>query len=112
MDHAAVVRAYYSALDEHDYSALSDLLAPAFVHDRPDRTLEDREAFVSFMRDDRPNKDTSHELDEVYENEDRTELVVRGRLLDADGERLFEFVDIHRFEDGVVVELRTFARKD
>lgn len=112
MDHAAVVRAYYSALDEHDYSALSDLLDPAFVHDRPDQTLEGREAFVSFMRDDRPNKETSHELDAMYENEDRTELVVRGHLLDTDGERLFEFVDIHRVEDGVVTELRTFARKN
>ncbi|WP_224448490.1 nuclear transport factor 2 family protein [Haloprofundus salilacus] len=112
MDHVAAVRAYYSALDEHDYSALSDLLAPTFVHDRPDRTLDGREAFVSFMRDDRPNKRTSHELDELYENDDGSELVVRGRLLDADGERLFHFVDVHRFEDGVVVELRTFARRE
>ncbi|QCJ45742.1 nuclear transport factor 2 family protein [Haloprofundus sp. MHR1] len=112
MDHVAVVRAYYSALDEHDYPALSDHLAPTFVHDRPDRTLDGRETFVSFMRDERPNKRTSHELDEIYENGDGSELVVRGRLLGVDGERLFEFVDVHRFEGDVVAELRTFARDD
>ena len=39
-------REYYRAIDEGDYAALSDLIADGFVHGRPDRTIEGREAFI------------------------------------------------------------------
>ncbi len=128
MDPADAVRAYYAALDGHDYDALSEQLAADFVQRRPDRTFESRDAFVSFMRDDRPRKDTTHAVDAVYERGDdgegdrrsdggrdgddregdAVELAVRGRLL-ADGDELVGFVDVHRVEAGRLVELRTYS---
>lgn len=63
---AARARAYYRALDEGDYEALADLLAPGFVQERPDLTLEGRERFVRFVREERPRRDTSHAVDAVY----------------------------------------------
>lgn len=103
----ARARAYYLALDEGDYETLADLLAPGFVQERPDLTLEGRERFVRFMREERPQKNTSHAVDAVYVPEAasgaesgsdgepaRTEVAVRGRLLDDDGDRLFRFVDV------------------
>lgn len=103
------VRAYYTALDEHEYERFEEILAPEFVHDRPDRTLDGREAFVSFMRDDRPKKDTTHRIEELYENDAGDEVAVRGHLLDSDGSELFEFLDRHVFEDDRIVELRTYT---
>jgi hypothetical protein len=63
---AARAREYYRTLDEHDYERLRALLAPEFVQERPDATLEGRERFVRFMRDERPRTDTSHAVDAVY----------------------------------------------
>jgi ketosteroid isomerase-like protein len=106
---AARAQSYYRALDEGDYETLADLLAPGFVQERPDLTLESRERFVRFMREERPRRDTSHAVDAVYVDEaasgsgsgsgsdgepDSVEVAVRGRLLDDDGERLFRFVDV------------------
>ena len=108
-DAEATVRAYYAALDEGDGDALESLLAPAFVQHRPDRTFEGREAFVSFMRDDRPMTDTTHELLTVFVAGD--EVAARGRLLDADGATLFRFVDVHELgDDGRIERLQTFTR--
>lgn len=102
-------RAYYRALDEGDYDLLADLLVPEFVHERPDMTLEGRERFVQFMRDERPMTDTSHPIDAVYSQEDGTEVVVRGRLLDADGDRITTFVDVFAFEEEKIERIRTFT---
>ncbi|ELZ19611.1 hypothetical protein C477_08073 [Haloterrigena salina JCM 13891] len=100
-DAASLVRRYYDALDERDYETLEDLLTPDFVQRRPDRTFEDRAAFVRFMRDDRPNPDTSHELEGVVADSGADRVAVRGRVLDADGEQtLFEFADFFDLEDG------------
>lgn len=66
MTRADAVRSYYDAIDAGDYDALASLLCPDFVQRRPDRTLRGREAFVSFMRDDRPRTDTIHVVDGVY----------------------------------------------
>ncbi|WP_049901704.1 nuclear transport factor 2 family protein [Halococcus agarilyticus] len=115
MNPPEAARSYYAAIDEDRYDDLADLLAAEFVHQRPDRTFEGRETFVAFMRDDRPRTDTTHELDGVYvaENEnDPTrggEVAVRGRLLDADDDRLFAFVDVHTVEIGSVVRIRTYT---
>lgn len=102
------VESYYRTIDEHRYDDLSDLLAPEFVHERPDRTLSGRETFIGFMREERPRTETTHVLDEVYANENRTEFAARGRLLDTDGERLFGFVDVHTVENGYIARLRTY----
>jgi ketosteroid isomerase-like protein len=103
---ARTVRSYYRFIDEKRYEDLRDLLAPDFVHERPDRTFEGRETFVEFMRDDRPRTETTHELDRMYDDGD--EIAVRGRLLD-DGERLFGFVDVHTVKHGSIARIETYT---
>jgi len=103
-------RAYYRALDGDDYELLGDLLAPGFRHLRSDMTLEGRERFVQFMREERPMKDTTHPVDGVYCQNDGEEVVVRGRLLDPEGDLLVRFVDVFSFEDGAIAEIQTFTR--
>lgn len=110
-DPADVVRSYYAAIDDGDYDGLADLLTPAFVHDRPDRTLEGRKSFVAFMRDERPVTDTVHLVDELYRNADRSEFIVRGRLRGPDGEDQFAFLDVHSLSAGRIADLRTFIRR-
>lgn len=112
-DAAALVRRYYGALDDRDYAALEDLLAPDFVQRRPDRTFEDRAAFVRFMRDDRPNPDTGHDLEAVVADPEGERVAVRGRVLDADGDRaLFEFADFFELdgEGDRIAGLETYSR--
>ncbi len=106
-DGRALVRRYYDALDEHDYDALEDVLSPAFSQRRPDREFEDREAFVAFMREKRPNPDTSHDLTSIVVGDDR--VAVRGRVTD-DGTTLFEFADFFELEDGQIDRLETYSR--
>jgi ketosteroid isomerase-like protein len=93
-------RAYYRTLDAGAYDELSALLDPDFVHHRPDRTLEGRERFVRFMREERPMTDTTHELCSIYRAIGDGEVAVRGRLLDAGDEPLFGFLDVHEFAEG------------
>ena len=102
-----LVRRYYAALDGHDYDELRTLLAAEFVQVRPDRRFDDREAFVRFMRDERPNADTTHELLAVVGDDDQ--VAVRGRV-DADGEMLFAFADFFTVRDGHLVRLETYSR--
>jgi len=106
-DGRALVRRYYDALDEHDYAALEAVLSPTFSQRRPDRTFEDREAFVAFMREKRPNPDTSHDVESVIVGDDR--VAVRGRVTD-DGTTLFEFADFFELEDGRISRLETYSR--
>lgn len=108
MEQRAVARDYYDALDGHDYEVLADLLASGFVHDRPDTTLEGRQRFVRFMREERPQTDTSHPIDAVYERDDG--VAVEGRLLSSDGRLIAAFVDVFSFENGKVAEIRTYTR--
>ncbi|MBX0322673.1 nuclear transport factor 2 family protein [Halomicroarcula sp. F13] len=105
-DHA---RAYYLALDEGDYDLLTRLLAPEFVHDRPDRTIEGRERFVRFMREERPQTDTSHPIDGLFRRPDGDGVAVRGRLLDADGDPIARFVDVFQFDDGRIERIETYT---
>ncbi|WP_440763687.1 nuclear transport factor 2 family protein [Natronorubrum sp. DTA7] len=107
MEPEALVRQYYDALDRHEYGVLEDVLAPEFVQKRPDRTFEDRKSFVRFMREDRPNPDTNHELEGVIADGERA--AARGRV--RDGERvLFEFADFFECADGRIVRLETYSR--
>ncbi|MBV0925758.1 nuclear transport factor 2 family protein [Halomicroarcula limicola] len=103
---------YYRALDEDDYDLLARLLAASFVHDRPDRTIEGRDRFVRFMREERPQKDTTHRITGVYRRDDESspEVGVRGRLLSADGERIVRFVDVFEFADRRIQRIQTYTR--
>jgi ketosteroid isomerase-like protein len=109
-----LVRAYYDALDSHDYDRLEGILAPGFVQIRPDVTLEGRERFVAFMRDERPETATSHPLDAVYaatseESEDSSGYAARGRVVTDDGRTLTRFVDVFSFENGKIARLETYT---
>ncbi len=103
-----IVRAFYAALDEHRYDDLADLLAPDFTHYRPDRTFEGRDAFVSFMCEDRPMTDTTHEIEGVFTN--GSGAAVQGQLLGAQGDSLFRFADVHTLSDERIVSVRTYTQ--
>ncbi len=106
-DGAAIARRYYTALDDHEYDALEELLAPQFTQRRPDRTFEGRDAFVQFMRDGRPNPNTNHNLETVIADE--TGVAVRGRVVNG-GTELFGFADFFALEGGRIVRLETYSR--
>lgn len=128
---ADLVADYYSALDSHDYDALRNCLDAAFVQHRPDRRFDSREAFVRFMRDERPQSDTTHRIHDCYVPHDATgddaevsedgaetseddaevsEVLARGDLLSAEGDLLVRFVDRFRIAERSIVELETFTR--
>jgi len=109
MDDATLAERYYRALDDGDDGAVGDLLAPDFVHRRPDRTIEGRDAFVAFMRDGRPETDTTHEVTAIFEGPDGA--AVRGRLLHADGTEWFAFVDAFATADGRIERITTYTRR-
>jgi ketosteroid isomerase-like protein len=106
-DREATARTYYRSLDEHDYERLRSILTEGFVHDRPDRTIEGRDRFVRFMRDERPQNDTTHPIDVVYDGGD--DLAVEGRLLAGDGSRITSFVDVFSFEGSRISSVRTYG---
>lgn len=131
---ADIARAYYEAIDATEFERFADLLGSGVVHERPDRTIEGRETLVGFMRDDRPNKDTAHEIEAVYvedrdtgetgaretgmeetgtretgTGETSAEVAVRGRLCDADGDPMFGFVDAFEVEEGEISRIRTYT---
>jgi len=101
-------REYYRAIDEGDYEALRAVLAEGFRQERGDRTLDGREEFVRFVRHDRPQTDTTHVVDAVYERAGG--VAVEGRLLRADGSEWFAFVDAFDVEDERLTDLRTYTR--
>jgi len=101
--------AYYRAIDDDDYALLSALLVEEFVHDRPDRTIEGRDRFVQFMRDERPQTDTTHPVNGVYQQQSGDGVAVRGRLLGPDGDPIVGFVDVFEFADGRIRRLETYV---
>jgi ketosteroid isomerase-like protein len=107
MDGPALARAYYRHIDEGAYEELGDLLAEGFRHVRPDRTIDGPDAFVRFMRDDRPMTDTSHLVEALYVGDGR--VAVEGRLVRTDGGELFGFVDTFRFEGDRIARIHTYS---
>ncbi len=117
-DAGDLARAYYRTIDDGDYVALRDLLADAFVQHRPDRTLEGADAFVRFMREERPETDTTHVVERVYRAGDGSDdadpdtdahVAVEGRLERANGETWFRFVDTFAVADGRLTALTTYT---
>ena len=107
MDRTACVREYYRCLDADDYETLRSLLVPDFVQRRPDREFTGRDAFVSFMQSERPVTDTTHELTTLCDAP--MGVAAHGRVTDADGESLFAFIDVFRFDGDRITELETYA---
>lgn len=108
MDAADLVRRYYDALDAREYGALEEVLASDFVQRRPDRAFEGRDAFVRFMRDDRPNPNTRHAVDAIVDGGER--VAVRGRVLDESSTERFEFADFFEVAGDRIVRLETYSR--
>ncbi|QCC51012.1 nuclear transport factor 2 family protein [Halapricum salinum] len=106
-ERAATARTYYRSLDEHDYETLESILTPDFVHRRPDMTIDGRAEFVQFMREERPQSDTSHPIDAIYEQADG--LAVEGRLLSAGGKQITAFVDVMTFAEGDISAITTYT---
>lgn len=102
-----LAKKYYNALDRENYTELKELLSEDFVQYRPDKTLV-RTRFVEFMQDERPVKDTDHEIDGVYDGPEGVAVV--GRVT-KDGDRLFGFVDVFRFDyEGIeITEIETYS---
>lgn len=106
-DGPALAREYYRAIDAGDWATLRTILAPEFTQERGDRTFADREAFVTFMAENRPETETEHVIEQVYTGPDG--VAVQGRLLRADGSLFFAFVDVFRVEKRVT-HLRTYSK--
>ncbi|WP_253737264.1 nuclear transport factor 2 family protein [Halohasta salina] len=106
MDQSTLVSEYYRCLDD-EYETLRSILHPEFVQQRPDRSFEGRAAFVEFMRTGRPQTDTTHRVDTLLESADG--LAAYGRLFDAEGDELFEFIDVFRFDGGEIRAVDTFS---
>ena len=107
MDRRELARAYYEAIDADEYERLRGLLADDFRQERSDTTLDGADTFVQFMREERPEADTTHAVEAVYESDDG--VAVEGVLRRADGSVWFRFVDVFRVEDGHIVFLRTYT---
>jgi len=104
---ASLVEGYYETIDAPDYDGLAELLAPDFTQSRGDRTIDGRDAFVRFMREERPNTDTTHDVDAVLESEDLT--VALGRLRRSDGSISFGFADAFTVENNRLARLVTYS---
>lgn len=101
------VRSYYEALDNHEYERLASILAAGFVHVRPDRTLDGRDRFIEFMRDERPTVETTHPLEAIFRTDQQ--MAVQGRLLDASGDEITGFVDVFSFDMDGIARIETYT---
>lgn len=116
-DPGDLARAHYRRIDGGAYGALRELLADDFVQHRPDMTLKGADRFVEFMREERPETDTTHVVEHVYRVtgdssesvEADTRVAAEGRLERASGETWFRFVDIFVVSDGRLRALRTYT---
>lgn len=102
-----LTKKYYTALDDKNYDELAEIISRNFQHKRPDKTLEARD-FIEFMKNERPLKDTTHELNTVYQAEPN-QVAVEGALKHQN-EVLFRFIDAFTIEDNRIQEIRTYTR--
>ena len=60
------------------------------------------------MERGRPKTETTHRVESLLES--TASLAAYGRLFDADGTELFEFIDIFRFDgDGRILAVDTYS---
>ncbi|PSP75450.1 ketosteroid isomerase [Halobacteriales archaeon QS_1_68_20] len=107
------VRAYYDRIDAEDYEAVFDLFADDVTYHRPGQEpIEGIDDLRTFYLEERPLSDGEHEVREVVVDGDTA--TVRGRFTgEQAGETVaFGFADVHRFEDGVIVERHTYTDRD
>ena len=108
MDQSTLVSEYYRCLDEDEYETLRSILHPEFVQHRPDRSFDGREAFVEFMESGRPQTETTHTVESLLES--TASLAAYGKLFDANDTKLFDFVDVFRFDaEGRILAVDTFS---
>jgi ketosteroid isomerase-like protein len=107
MDPQRFAQRYYEYIDNGEYDSLADILAPDFVHERPDRTIEGRTRFIRFMRDERPMTETEHGIQTIFGGE--RQAGVEGTLVLESGEHLFGFVDIFEIEENHIRRIRTYT---
>jgi ketosteroid isomerase-like protein len=107
MDPQRIAQMYYEYIDTGNYDSLADILAPEFVHERPDRTIEGRTRFIRFMRDERPMTETKHKIQTIVGGENQAG--VEGQLILESGEHLFGFVDIFEIADEHIGRIRTYT---
>ena len=112
MDGVTLVREYYRLIDEKEYATLRELLGGDFTHRRPDMTIDGCDAFVEFMRDDRPDRETEHALEAVYEERDGDRIAAEGTLFRSDGTEWFGFVDSFVVEERRIRSVRTYTDAD
>lgn len=110
MDSETLVRTYYQALDEQEYQQLMEVLCPEFVHERPDRTISGRKSFIKFMRDNRPDTDTTHRITSLFINSDG-HVAAQGTLMRNDNTIWFRFVDVFMIEAENIHSLITYTDK-
>lgn len=106
-----IVKIYYRSLDNHKYDKLKDILYPEFTHYRPDRTIETRKSFISFMKNQRPNKNTTHKIDEIYTK--KKEIAIKGQLQKNQNKKLFEFIDVFTFTQKTktkIKQIKTYTK--
>lgn len=108
MDGESLAREYYRSIDDDEYGTLAGILSEEFVHRRPDRTIDGRDAFVRFMREERPERETTHVVESVYRDGDGN-AAAEGRLLDPDGEEWFRFVDTFDIGENGIEQIRTYT---
>lgn len=103
------VRDYYRALDEGEYDRLADVLAADVVQERPDMTLDGREQFVAFMREERPVRDTTHPIEAIYRQADGEAIAAQGRLVGPEDGLITRFVDVFTFEGDSIQRIETYV---
>lgn len=112
-DPETLVSSYYRAIDDGEYDRLAALLTAGFSQVREDMTIEGRAAFVQFMREERPETDTCHDIEAIYLDPSKTDVAaaVRGRLFRPDGSVGFGFVDVFDCADGRLDALVTYTNR-
>lgn len=113
--HLETLQTYYTSLDTKDFDIVRSLLADEFTQYRSDRTFENPEQFLSFMANDRPQPDTTHEITALFtpaESDPAADLVAaRGTVWSNTGDRIFDFVDIATLTvDSKIRRLETYTR--
>jgi ketosteroid isomerase-like protein len=71
-------------------------------------TLDGRERFVRFMREQRPATETTHPIEQIY-RANEGELAVRGRLVAGSGETITGFVDVFSFDADRISRIQTYT---